>query len=667
MDRLHKFDVFLSHSSKDRDFVHVLDQRLRAAGIRTFFYETDVPWGANIPSAIEEALDNSRHLLLVLSPDAVESEWVDMERCIRVFQSPAGRAGSVLPLLRRECNTMPASIRILRHLQVRNDDEFSAAWPQIVEHLIGSRSGVVNVEPAQTSLPALRRRIRERAIAVICPLFGASRIFYTELIAAITERAKRYGYELLIVPVSEPCNKRPLVSTFPQLPTVSGAIFITCQVENSTWLDECASLGIPAVLLHDNISPEKARRGTVVSYIRPRLDSLAELVRHLALTHGAKNIVVVMVSRKDHALRTEKLSIIAQAVTELGLAFSRDLNVFVVKEYSHNEGVSVVDRILEQMPNTDAIVCLSDTTAIGVLERLTQLGFRHRIRVTGFDNIETSAYSDLTTVDQQLAATGERALLDLHNAIQYDKCVPFQTVSHIPTTLKERGSCCLEDLPCSRTEWRRRALYYVARNSAICSRVELVRRRICELPGDRNAVSLLGTAPMYPDHVSIVGTFSMREEAEVGQLCTEIEGALANIPPFIATTEALQFFPEGTISIGFTEETRVMFLRLHSAVLQIVKKYWSKKIESEFKSYAKSKDALKATYTTEYGNPFVLNLYLPYLTLASGLEGEEDYAQIETLAQEVGFTEIQLNISEVWLMEEQTIGGCWLPVRRFQL
>jgi DNA-binding LacI/PurR family transcriptional regulator len=97
------------------------------------------------------------------------------------------------------------------------------------------------------------------------------------------------------------------------------------------------------------------------------------------------------------------------------------------------------------MPSTDAIVCLSDTTAIGILERLTQLGLRRRIRVTGFDNIEMSGYSDLTTVDQQLTATGERALLDLHNAIQYDRCVPFQSVSLIPTTLKERGSCCFED------------------------------------------------------------------------------------------------------------------------------------------------------------------------------------------------------------------------------
>src|ERR1017187_7897916 len=102
MNSSYKYDVFLSHSSKDKDFVRVLDQRLRAAGIRTFFDETDVPWGGNIPSIVEEAADTSRHLILVLSPDAVESEWVDMERCVRLFQSPAGRGGSILPLLRRD-------------------------------------------------------------------------------------------------------------------------------------------------------------------------------------------------------------------------------------------------------------------------------------------------------------------------------------------------------------------------------------------------------------------------------------------------------------------------------------------------------------------------------------------------------------------------------------
>jgi DNA-binding LacI/PurR family transcriptional regulator len=404
MNRQHKFDVFLSHSSTDEEFVRLLDQRLRAAGVRTFCYETDVPWGANIPSAIEKAVEDSRHLILVLSPEAVKSKWVDIERCLQLFKSLSGRDGAVLPLLRIDCD-IPLSIQMIRYLHVRNDQEFAAAWPKMVQHLISSRSGLVNTE-LPISSTSVQSRVRERAIAIICPLFGASRIFYTELIAAINERAKRLGYELLIVPISEPCDKRPLVFTFPQLVTVSGVIFMTCQVENSTWLDECASLGIPAVLLHDNIPPEKAKSGTVVSYIWPRLDSLEELVQHLAWTHGANSIAAVMVSSRDHALRTEKLAIIERTMNKLNLAFSRDSSVFVVKEYSHNEGVVVVDRILEKMPSTDAIVCLSDTTAIGILERLTQLGLRRLIRVTGFDNIEMSNYGSAQESDEVRILSG---------------------------------------------------------------------------------------------------------------------------------------------------------------------------------------------------------------------------------------------------------------------
>ena len=47
----------------------------------------------------------------------------------------------------------------------------------------------------------------------------------------------------------------------------------------------------------------------------------------------------MMVSPKEHAVRTEKLIMIEQAMTELSLTFSREKNVFLVKESSHNEGV----------------------------------------------------------------------------------------------------------------------------------------------------------------------------------------------------------------------------------------------------------------------------------------------------------------------------------------
>ncbi|MFC1942546.1 TIR domain-containing protein [Chloroflexota bacterium] len=664
------YDVFLSHSSKDNDFVRILDRRLQAVGIRSFFDEADVPWGGNIPASIEQAVDNSRHLILVLSPDAVESEWVDMERYIAIFRSPAGRKGLILPLLRRECKDIPSTIRMLRYLPVRDDSEFDMTWPQIVEHLRGSKRDLLQHETSETGVQQIPLQPPRRSIAVVCPLFGASRIFYTELLAAITDGARKYGYELLIVPISDPSHKRPLITHCPQLTSVAGIILITCQVEGSSWLDECASHGLPVVLLHDNIPEDKAKGYTVVSYIRPRLDALSELVRHLVETHRCRNISVVMVSPKNHAIRMEKLSIIEEATHNFGLNFSHSNHVYYVKEYSHAEGMGVTDHILERNPETEAIICLADITAIGILQHLGELGFRDRIRVTGFDNIEVSAYSDLTTIDQQLKLTGERALLDLHNAIQHDSCVEFRAASHIATTLIERGSCCFESrMPMARKlEPHRWALYYLVTQPTISEHVRLLRRRIWGLDmKDFDTTKLIGTAALFPDHVTVVGTFSLESGAFIDQMCSEINTAISTFKPFVVTTGNLQYFPSKTLSIGFVQESCSEFLNLQRAILPVIKQYRSPAIEPEFREFLYSQKLLEAAHTREFGEPFVLELYNPHLTLVSGLRDEADYKSTLELTQDLDWSGIKLTVSELWLMEEEEIGSNWKAIRPFEL
>jgi DNA-binding LacI/PurR family transcriptional regulator len=197
---------------------------------------------------------------------------------------------------------------------------------------------------------------------------------------------------------------------------------------------------LPVVLLHDNISEENAMGYSVASYIWPRLDALAELVHLLVAMRGCRNLSVAMVDPKNHAIRSEKLSIIKSALDEHGLSLKTDRQLFYVREYSYAQGVDVVGRILEENPSTDGIICLADVTAIGILDRLDKLGLRGQIKVTGFDNVEVAAQNDLTTIDQQLHLTGERALLDLHTAIDNVPFKEFRAGSYIPTILVQRGS-----------------------------------------------------------------------------------------------------------------------------------------------------------------------------------------------------------------------------------
>ena len=71
-----KHDVFLSHSSADKEVVRDLAKKLRNDGMRVWFDEWEIRPGDLISLQIEHALEQSRTLVLIMSRHAFSSEWV---------------------------------------------------------------------------------------------------------------------------------------------------------------------------------------------------------------------------------------------------------------------------------------------------------------------------------------------------------------------------------------------------------------------------------------------------------------------------------------------------------------------------------------------------------------------------------------------------------------
>ena len=76
------FDVFLSHSGKDKPVVRPLAERLRADGLKVWFDEWEIKPGDSIPAKIEEGLEHSRVLVLCMSANAFGSDWARVEDCL---------------------------------------------------------------------------------------------------------------------------------------------------------------------------------------------------------------------------------------------------------------------------------------------------------------------------------------------------------------------------------------------------------------------------------------------------------------------------------------------------------------------------------------------------------------------------------------------------------
>ena len=64
------YDVFLSHSAKDKPVVRELAQRLKADGLRVWFDEWEIRPGDQISRRIEDGLEKSRTLVLCMSANA---------------------------------------------------------------------------------------------------------------------------------------------------------------------------------------------------------------------------------------------------------------------------------------------------------------------------------------------------------------------------------------------------------------------------------------------------------------------------------------------------------------------------------------------------------------------------------------------------------------------
>ena len=86
-----QYDLFLSHSAKDKEVVRPVAERLRADGLRVWFDEWEIKPGDSIPAKVEEGLERSRVLVLCMSANAFGSDWAQLESYTFRFRDPLNK------------------------------------------------------------------------------------------------------------------------------------------------------------------------------------------------------------------------------------------------------------------------------------------------------------------------------------------------------------------------------------------------------------------------------------------------------------------------------------------------------------------------------------------------------------------------------------------------
>ncbi len=114
-----KYDVFLSHSSKDKHAVRELAGRLKRDGLRVWFDEWEIRPGDMIGRKIEEGLEASRVLVLCMSRHALASEWAALESGTFRFRDPINKERRFIPL-RLDNTTIPDALRQFAYVDWRH-------------------------------------------------------------------------------------------------------------------------------------------------------------------------------------------------------------------------------------------------------------------------------------------------------------------------------------------------------------------------------------------------------------------------------------------------------------------------------------------------------------------------------------------------------------------
>ena len=120
--------VFLSHTSADRSFVERLGVDLKKAGIGVWFDAWDVKVGDSIVDEVNKALSINDYFIIVLSPRAVESEWVRRELNASLMRSLSSKKIKVLPVLLQRC-AVPTIIADLKYADFTSD--YSKGFAQL--------------------------------------------------------------------------------------------------------------------------------------------------------------------------------------------------------------------------------------------------------------------------------------------------------------------------------------------------------------------------------------------------------------------------------------------------------------------------------------------------------------------------------------------------------
>ncbi|MEX5215806.1 MAG: toll/interleukin-1 receptor domain-containing protein [Nitrospiraceae bacterium] len=124
--------VFLSYARADRDRAKKLADRLREAGLEVWDPEQELLPGSDFASHLKGALDRAEAVVVLISPDAMESRSVSHE--IEYALGAKHLRGRLIPVVVRPTKQAPWILNTLQTVRYQDADKTSRHIVDLLTH-----------------------------------------------------------------------------------------------------------------------------------------------------------------------------------------------------------------------------------------------------------------------------------------------------------------------------------------------------------------------------------------------------------------------------------------------------------------------------------------------------------------------------------------------------
>ncbi len=258
----------------------------------------------------------------------------------------------------------------------------------------------LDYQPNRSAISLLKGKTN--TLGVIIPSFTIH--FYARVVSSIQNEALKYGYNIMVCQTNEDyLQEKDNVDILLRSGVDGIALSLSRNTQNVDHILRLRKKGIPVVLFN-RIIPGRGFSTVSLDDFNGARKATGYLIqsgrRKIAYIGGPEVILLAKMRREgfEDAMRESSLDIKSEWIFE--------------SNFSFEDGFSFAEEMLGRKEHPDAIFCVCDQVAFGVMDCLKRNGIRipDDIAVAGFTNETVSSLTEppLTTVSQPMDEMGKK-------------------------------------------------------------------------------------------------------------------------------------------------------------------------------------------------------------------------------------------------------------------